>query len=419
LIFSNWDSSLTATNVTILTNGQMTIPAAFSNNAMSNRVWIICSNLSIAAGASINADSKGYRGALNSLGETTGHGPGGSASSGGASYGGRGAGGANAGPIYGDASAPTEPGSGGGRESGSVNGGAGGGAIRIQASGAVTNNGTITANGGTAGGTYAGCGSGGGIYITCSTLSGTNGIIRASGGSQGNRGGAGGGRIAVIYDTNAQVSIPSLLFQTAGGAGNLSYGGYGGVGSLYFPNNLFLNPTNFIHAGQWTVPGFTSWAPGTLLVSNGWLRFPADGFQLTVTNDLSIVGTNSYEHRIELTNGAVTCGGNMFLTNAGLVLYAGVTSGPTLNCSGNLTLTNGAAIYVYNGPTNDGATNWSVLIAVTGAVFIQNNTDVYLYSDPTNGGSALMRMRNLTLGAGGTISADNAGFVGRSVQCAD
>ncbi|MBI2441277.1 MAG: hypothetical protein HYV35_07905, partial [Lentisphaerae bacterium] len=47
LIFSNWDSSLTATNVTILTNGQMTIPAAFSNNAMSNRVWIICSNLSI------------------------------------------------------------------------------------------------------------------------------------------------------------------------------------------------------------------------------------------------------------------------------------------------------------------------------------------------------------------------------------
>ncbi len=74
LTFSNWDTKLSATNVNI-NSGSMTIPASFTNGAMSNRVWIACSNLTIASGASINVDGKGYLGGTTGA-KVAGHGPG-------------------------------------------------------------------------------------------------------------------------------------------------------------------------------------------------------------------------------------------------------------------------------------------------------------------------------------------------------
>lgn len=426
LIFSNWDSKLSATNVNIMTGAVVTLPAAFSNDpGKSNNIYIFCSNLTVGAWASIDADNKGYKG--NITNSSTGYGPGGGYINGGGSYGGRGGGGYGyAGIVYGDPAAPIEPGSAGGAESGSPVGGPGGGAIRIEAIGEVTVNGTITARGWPGSGTYYGSGSGGGVYIVCNTITGNNGIVRATGGTCSSRYAGGGGRIAVIYNTNAQVSIPSILFNAAGGW-DYTAGFYGDPGTLYFPNNLFLSNT-FLHSGYWSVPGLTNWAVDDLIISNGWLGFSAYGFQLTVTNNLSIIGTNLYQHRLELSNEAVslTCGGNIFLTNAAIDLvdrrilgfYRSITSsvsiGPTLTCGGNLTLTNNSAIYVQSGRIAGESENaWGALLTITGDVSITRGATLYLYAHPTNGGAPLIRLRNLAVGTGATINANGRGFDGR------
>lgn len=84
-MFTNWDTTLNATNVSLGTNGIFTLPAAFTNGGMSNRIHIVCTNLTIASGGSIDAEGKGY---------SKGQGPGATVDheySGGAGYGGRGA----------------------------------------------------------------------------------------------------------------------------------------------------------------------------------------------------------------------------------------------------------------------------------------------------------------------------------------
>ncbi|MBI2440574.1 MAG: hypothetical protein HYV35_04300 [Lentisphaerae bacterium] len=405
LMFTNWDSILSATNVFIQTNGMIMLPKAFTNTQVSNNVYIVCSNLTIASGGSINVDTQGYAGAS----QTPGSGPGGgSGYQAGGSYGGRGGAGpsSSAGPTYGSSNAPISPGSAGGAHtSPGYPGGSGGGAVRIQASGTVTINGTITANGGDGVSASAGSGSGGGIYITCNSLVGTGGIVRARGSGAG-WGGGGGGRIAVIYDTNvqSQIVVPSILFQTAPLS---SAGYYGDIGTLYFPDNRFLTET-IQHSGQWLVPNTTNWRLNNFVVSNTWLRIPADGFELTVSNRLQVVGTDTNVHRLELTNGVVTTGENVLLDRNQLALKS-------LNCNGNLIVTNGGRLYSYSGPTNDPATtNWGALLSVTNDILIKTNSVIYLYSHLTNGGAPFVRMRNLTIDSGGMINADGGGFIGRS-----
>ena len=58
LVFSNWTTALTATNV-YLYGGTHSTPAAFTAGQMSNRVWIACTNLFLAAGARIDVAGKG------------------------------------------------------------------------------------------------------------------------------------------------------------------------------------------------------------------------------------------------------------------------------------------------------------------------------------------------------------------------
>ncbi|MBI2441062.1 MAG: hypothetical protein HYV35_06790, partial [Lentisphaerae bacterium] len=219
ITFTNWDTYLSATNVSILSNGLMTCVGPFSNSVMSNRVYVICSNITIAAGGSINVNSKGYSGAGSSGGGGAGQGPGGALgnrSSG--SYGGVGGNYAwENGPVYGSAAAPEYAGSGGGYNSvNALRGGHGGGAVRIDALGTVTLNGLITANGEDNTSNNGGTGSGGGVWITCLVLTGAQTtantcMILANGGSiaTGGAGGSGGGgRIAILYDPTAQNALP-------------------------------------------------------------------------------------------------------------------------------------------------------------------------------------------------------------------
>ncbi len=121
MTFSNWTTALQATNVAILKDGVLTLPAAFTNAQMSNRVHVVCSNLTIEVGGLINGLGLGFAGGNLTSGFGPGKGTAGSRGSG-AGYGGRGGDGARTtsfrvepgGGIYGLTSAPADPGSGGG-----------------------------------------------------------------------------------------------------------------------------------------------------------------------------------------------------------------------------------------------------------------------------------------------------------------
>ena len=174
--FTNWTTALNATSIAIWNNGKLQTTVCNTNAALSNtnRVCLLCSNLTVNAGGTINVSLQGFIGGYNSGAIKTGTGPGGGGSDasrgGGGGYGGAG-GKANdntaGGPAYGSASAPADPGSGGG--GGTSLGQNGGGAVWIRANGDVLVNGSILADGG-AGGDQGGSGSGGGIYISCRTI---------------------------------------------------------------------------------------------------------------------------------------------------------------------------------------------------------------------------------------------------------
>ncbi len=417
-------------DLTVLTNS---IVYPYSHPTNGNSVFFSCNNLTVDAGGSINADTLGYWGGLRTNASPakfrSAYGPGagtngsGAAAvrAGGGAYGGSGGMGTTAagGTTYGDLTAPTAPGSGGGAND-SV-GAAGGGAVRLAVTNLALVNGTITANGGSiAGG--GGAGAGGGIYITCAWFAGTNGVIKANGGdssaSSAYGGGGGGGRIAVIYDPAMQNGkpVPQVQFSARGGDGGLDGWLCGDVGTLYFPDNQWLTET-IPHSGQWSAPGLTAWAPNRLTVTNAWLRFVSSGLQFSATNEITVVGTNPIICRLEFTNAAsVQCGGNLTVTNASFALYRGPSPGSTLTCGGDLTFGNSgtklAKLAVYSGPTNSPTPGYGALVSVAGNFTVGSNCWVIPYSDSTNGGAALFQMRNLTVSGGGGFKADAGGYAG-------
>ena len=209
LLFSKWDAALVASTVTVAEKGVITCQGAYEKENMG-RVWIQCADLTVAAGGTIDVDGCGYLAAEKPTSTSVypeGYGPGRSRKEGmGASHGGLGGLSvyqvdknqlmgrvADFGDmLYDNPAAPVEPGSSG---SGSywAKGGAGGGAVRVEASGRVTITGAILASGGShahaadnkqyAKDSHVTSGAGGSVYITCSTFAGTNGVIRADGGN--------------------------------------------------------------------------------------------------------------------------------------------------------------------------------------------------------------------------------------------
>ena len=427
LVFSNWNSALSATNITVDSQGTVTLPKEFINSATKNNIYLVCANLLVKSGGTINADYKGYAcgndipgGAIGS--GQKGDGPGGGPTDGwtgqGASYGGQGGGMTRtptfaASTNYGSASMPFDPGSGGGGGGYGGSplglGGRGGGAVRIEATGSVTVNGTITAKGEACTSQGGGGGSGGSIYIACNTFAGNNGVVRADGGgaegASGGGGNGGGGRIAVVYNPSSQSNqaAPSVVFSALPGMSTVATSTMlGDAGTLYFPDaSLF---SILITNVQGHVYGVTSWSPDSLTMSNVWVGFNEEGFQLTVTNGLQLIGPSC---KMEL-------GGSVFTNTSWsnpqdlrLLRYSG-TQPSVLNVGGSLTLTNSAKFYVYGAQTNGVAPTYGALVSVTGDVVITTNCWIYPYSHPTNGGSALFRMSNLTIAA--SISTKDAGI---------
>ena len=114
LPFTNWNTKLSAMSIT-LTAGTVTHGDNSDTNGADGwtadaRVWMACSNLSVGSSAFINVKGKGYRGGTNQ--NDFGCGPGAaSAALTGAAHGGYG--GNNPTSLYGVASTPAQPGSGG------------------------------------------------------------------------------------------------------------------------------------------------------------------------------------------------------------------------------------------------------------------------------------------------------------------
>ncbi len=392
LIFSNWDTCLNATNVAIWNKGTVTVANAFATNQMSNRVYIVCSNLTVGQGGSIRVAGRGF---------DIKQGPGAGGSYCGGGYGGRG-GGAAGGAVYGLTNAPEHPGSGGEQA------GAGGGAVRIIAdSGTVRVDGLIDANGAAGG---RGGGSGGSIFIEGRVFEG-NGVLQADGGNTTSGyadGAGGGGRIAVVYDPAAQLAVspkPAAVFSTRGGA---APGGYpGALGTLYFSDTAIFAPVVNMSANL-SFESATNWQADALTISNGYTALPP-GFALAVSNDLAVVAGG----RFFMTNaGGLRVDGNLAL-NTGQLYYAFADGNATsLVIGGNFVMTNGASLYLYAGQTNEASAPYGGLFDLAGrAFFIPTNNNVYLYSHPTNGGSIKIRVGSLTVAAGGQINADSKGFL--------
>lgn len=411
LVFSNWDTALNAVTVTIATNATFTCAGPFTNNAMSNRVNIVCSNLTVDVGGKINVDYVGY---------ASGQGPGAGAwcaayyNKEGGSYGGYGQKGdvryctARKAP-YGLANEPAAPGSGGGPNA-YVLGGAGGGNIRVSATGRIVVRGTLSACGGaTSASGVSGCGgSGGGIFLTCQTFGG-NGIIKAEGGTavsyyRGLCGG--GGRIAVVYDPAAQSNEPTPTVQFSALPGLDTYTSLrkGDPGSLHFPDTAFWSASMTNLQGRLFGP--KSWVTANLVVSNRFIGFSEEGFHLTVSGNVIVAGANGW----------LGLGGpeakNYGYSFDGDYRFGG-TSAPVVTVGGNLVLTNSAAMSVYSGIDPSG-TNYGAWVNVGGTVEVASNSWIYVSSHPTNGASPLFTVGNLTLNTGAGISADYRGYAGQA-----
>ncbi|MDD5705703.1 MAG: hypothetical protein PHR35_07240 [Kiritimatiellae bacterium] len=421
LTFTNWTTKLTvAGDVWVRPNATITLPPAFTNGGMSNRVWIACDDLTIDATGKIDANSKGFATTDGTLLDIYANGEGGGFRRGGGGHGGHGAGrntgGYNgiAGRTYGSATSPEAPGSASVTFKGySYVGNAGGGAVRIECAGDALVNGEITADGG--GGTIGSGGAGGSIWVTCDTIQGSGSLTAKGGGSSALWGG-GGGRIAVHYTPALQAAvtpIPTLVFSTYAAPGTMSGDRhlFGDLGTLYFPDNYFLSPTITRLTGRWMVNGFTNWAVDSLTISNASIRFPHPTFKLTVTNSVTVFGAGS------LPSAGLGLGGDEFYLAKRRMASSSV-GGPELSVGGSLGLTNGGCLFVYAGITNATTAAYGAHVRVGNALDVANNSAIFLYSHPTNGGSVKMEVGSLKVATSGRIEASEMGYAGNDINMA-
>jgi hypothetical protein len=451
LTFSNWDTSLTASNVA-LNGGTVTHSVETYTNAPwipDSRVYFRCYNLTVAANGALNTDGRGYAGGIGT--RYNGCGPGGgvgyywSAYGGGGGYGGAGgvAYAAAGGSPYDTVMAPTNPGSGGGYGAGG-NGGAGGGAVRIEANNAVTVHGLISARG-VAG---LGGGSGGSVYIACRTFGGTNGLVSTQGANgAGNGGGGGGGRIAIFVDAAAQnIAPPSeVQFSAGGGMSYYDNGGEGWSGSIYLASSRLLSGR--LQGGELIVPGASEFSANSLTISNGLVVMTNNWRSIAVATDFTVANNGGL--LFAPTGGVVTVGSNLSVTVAtrnftlcaapdvALSLSVGgnmsfrsdhqsgtyptaigswsgrTATGAVMWIGGTLTLA-GGIFHVYSGPTNAARTNYGTRVTIDGDLSISNTAwlEPHSYSS-ANGGSVYISAKNLILAStNGGVEAAGLGYPG-------
>ena len=223
-------------NITVTNNATLTLLADNESITSDFRgVKINAKNITVDSGATISSDNVGF---LLGPGTMTGNQSGGS-------YGGKGEY-ADEEYIYGSALYPKEIGSGGGIQSHYYKGG---GAIWLEVSDMIVNNGMISASGGSNA-------SGGSVYVNTKNLSGS-GVFRANGGGVATTSifyyPGGGGRTVIHYDDS---SFSGIVEATAG-SGHVGYPnidkGEDGTAGLFDKKNrvLYVNKSwEFVKADE-------------------------------------------------------------------------------------------------------------------------------------------------------------------------
>jgi large repetitive protein len=396
LVFTNWNTALTATNVTVGNGGCLTVPPAFSDSAMSNRIFIVCTHLTLENGGVISVSSNGY---LRGYGPAKGTVSANTAWGGGGGHGGKGGNsiqGGLAGSESGSVGFPDNPGS-GGFDGGPGYGGNGGGVVKIQAGGTVVIDGTVQADGQSSqqeGWPYCGGGgAGGSIFITCDAFGGS-GLLKANGGnghptlvSMAYAGAGGGGRIAIHYQSLS--GTPAVKFSTKAGQGFSSinpthWAAEANNGTVYLSKTNLLSNTlkdQLFSGVRLVIPSFTSWTVSDLTVSNCAVFLEMTGMQVNVTGHLRVDQSGVF----------------------------GLGTGAILTCNGNLILTNGGALYVYSGPTI-GTTSYGALVDIGGDMLVGPSSWVYPFCDREKGGSVLFQMKNIVIATNAGFNADARGW---------
>lgn len=437
LKLKNWETSLNADSVMIGAKATVSPHSAFLPTETSNRVWIVCNDLTLEAGGKINADRLGYD---NPDGTKVGYGPGrGWADRGGAGHGGEGGHGYsyNAGQYgltYDNPLDPEMPGSSGGSSAGGTSN-EGGGVVRIEASGRVSLRGVVTANGGDGGNSHGGGGSGGTINIRCGTFDSTN-IVSASGGASGGdtSGYGGGGMIAIRYDTAAQATSglkPTPILKAA----------YRKAARSVFPvkstPRASLPGSNRVRAEDGTIylsdASFFSGdvmlnAAGTVAFGAGDADYSMDSLVLPAEKSTD---TSGYGRSVTITNQTVVINGDLSLGQYSVLTFVDcdvtvkgnvavdaawldVRGNSKFTVGKNLTLSSSGVMRVWAGPTNgvDAAT-WSdcgAHVKVAGSVRLEDTSVLFTRSEGRNGGSPFFELKSLYVAEGAQVNGIGRGW---------
>ncbi len=421
LCADTWGARIDADDILVGRGGVISCAGGFDDfSEYSNRVWIVCDTLAVAAGGAIQADAKGYRGSTL----TNGCGPGGGWWNSGGSYGGLGGVGLTYSGFmrfpYGSHLDPAQPGSGGGSGSAEKIGGSGGGAIWIEAAGHVQLDGALSANGGNQSGPgngLGGGGSGGAIYLRCETITGA-GTLTAKGGTMNFWGGNGsGGRIAVHYDTTAQAGLPKPALSFSALPGVLSGQTYetaqynGEPGTLYLPDDALLTePINVTAQIYFPEP---RWHTEALTLIGQWVVFPQDGFALEVDGDLTVCAVGNVG-RLDL--------GGCVLTNTVSLNSGGAWNGfrrfggacaSSLWVGGDFVVTNTYATCVIRAAaTNGTVAECGATVQVGRTLRTCTGAWIHPVSHALHGGRVTFGTRNLQVATNSGFNATGQGFFG-------
>jgi len=394
----------TSSSISISVNGDITIQSG--GKITGNLSNVIATNFTIDSGGLIDVSAKGYVGSSTNIGTTCVGcgGAGGYGTSGGFPYGGGGAYGGNGSPsitnatnivslggtAYGSTTAPSNFGSGGGGGGYNYPGGNGGGLIRINISGTLTNNGQILANGQSGFGTsytaLPGAGSGGSIWLTAGTLSGT-GTTSANGGNghvynvNGYGGSGGGGRIALYYTTNNSTQV---ITAKGGGSSGTSPKTFAGAGTIYKKQ--------------------ASWIKGDLTIDNG--NYGTIEYSTTpIIDSLLNLGTTTVKNLANLTFASST---NITFNSGDMYLNSGNITFPTTSVQ---TILNGQNLYI-----SSGTSTINVLATTTNPPVFTNinilSGGILSHATTANAYSLFLNANNLTVNSGGIIDASARGYAG-------
>jgi hypothetical protein len=332
-------------------------------------------------------------------------------------------------------------------------GGNGGGLVRLTAAGTFTISGSIVALGQGTGGTNTSGGGGGGVKITADTITGTPTLFSIAGGASGsgtNASGGGGGCVQLSYTTSNSIAASQVIMN--GGSGTYQRGGGGllyikqttatygdlysfnsinsataasstlGVGNLTL-NSLSLASTKLVvtstnsltlsNASATPFANSSSTYPGTLYVKGAvnlgtgtldkiGLTVDAGTFtnsstlSLTTSASLSLLNTTTLATPLT----SVSSSGAFTLTRGGFTPAPATTT---------LSLTINASTTILTGysSTTPRLELGSLTINSGGVLTTSANTSA-------NSNSINISATNITIAAGGVMSADGKGYSGAS-----